>query len=177
MLSPHRKPFATTDGHICVLPYNDKHWRRFFELIDKSELVSDPRFASQAARSENIDALYAIVAEAIQTRSSAAWLETLEAADIPCGPLYQPDDLFDDPHLQAVGMFPEVEHPSEGTLHNIKPPVSFSKTPGGLYRHAESLGASTAEVLAEVGYDAAAIERLAAAGVIQGRAGDQNPGE
>jgi len=152
MLTPHRRPYPTADGHVCVLPYNDRHWAKFFEVVGREDLIGDERFSSQAARSANIDALYGIVAEVMPARTSKEWLTVLEEADIPVMPMNTPEDLFDDPHLNAVGMFPVVDHPTEGKLRHIKVPVSFSKTPGGYYRHPERLGQSTAEVLADVGF-------------------------
>jgi len=165
MLTPHRRPYPTADGHICVLPYNDKHWAKFFDVAGRPELTKDPRFADQPSRSANIDALYEIVGGVMQDRTSAEWLEVLEAADIPVMPMNQPEDLFDCPHLSAVGMFPEVDHPTEGRVRHIKVPVNFSKTPGGYYRHPEQLGASTDTVLTEVGYSADDIVALRKAGV------------
>ena len=129
MLTPHRRPYPTADGYVCVIPYNDKHWRTFFAVAGKTELADDPRFADQAARSNNIDALYAIVAEVMQTRSTAEWLKTLEEADIPVMPMHTPEDLFECEHLTAVDMFQTMEHPTEGTIRQIKVPVAFSKTP------------------------------------------------
>jgi len=164
MLTPHRRPFPTADGHICVLPYNDKHWATFFDVVGKPELTNDPRFADQPSRSKNIDALYEIVVGVMHTKTSAQWLEILEEADIPVMPMNEPEDLFDCPHLSAVGMFPVVDHPTEGKVRHMKVPVSFSKTPGGYYRHAEQLGESTAAVLEEVGYSADDIAALQASG-------------
>ena len=128
-------------------------------------LAADARFAQQAARSKRIDALYAIVAESMRAHTTAEWLTLLEQADIPCGPMHTPDDLFHEPHLQAVGMFPEVDHPTEGRIRHIKVPVKFSKTPGGLRRHAERLGGSSAEVLRELGYSQEQITALEKSGV------------
>ena len=165
LLTPHRKPYATADGYVCVMPYNNRHWQRFFELVGRPELVADERFSQQSARSKNIDALYAIVAESMKAHPTAEWLKRLGEADIPCGPMNAPDDLFDDPHLQAVGMFPQIDHPTEGKLRHIKVPVKFSKTPGGLQRHAEALGASSAALLRELGYTEAQIAEFAQKGV------------
>jgi crotonobetainyl-CoA:carnitine CoA-transferase CaiB-like acyl-CoA transferase len=168
MLTPHRRPYPTADGHLCVLPYNDKHWAAFFELAGRPELSRDARFADQPARSKNIDALYEIVAGIMQTRTSGEWLSALTAADIPVMPMNTPEDLFACPHLDAVGMFPEVEHPSEGRIRHLKVPVHFSKTPGGYYRHAEQLGQSTGEVLGELGYSPDDIAALRTSGAIGG---------
>ncbi len=171
MLTPHRRPFPTADGYICVLPYNDKQWASFFEVAGRSELMDDPRFADQPSRSRNIDALYEIVSEVMLSHGSAEWIEILEEADIPVMPMNQPEDLFDCPHLSAVDMFPTVEHPSEGTLRHIKVPVNFSKTPGGYYRHSEKLGASTESVLADAGYSPEEVAAMLADGVA-GKPGD-----
>jgi crotonobetainyl-CoA:carnitine CoA-transferase CaiB-like acyl-CoA transferase len=165
LLTPHRRPYATADGYLCVIPYNNRHWQRFFALIGRPELATDERFAQQAARSKHIDALYAMVAESMRTRSTAEWLTLLEQADIPCGPMNTPDEVFHDPHLQAVGMFPEIEHPTEGKLRHIKVPVKFTRTPGGLQRHAERLGGSSAAVLSELGYTPEQIADLTKRGV------------
>jgi len=162
-LSPHRRPYPTTDGYVGVMPYNDKHWKKFFEVAGRPELTEDPRFADQPSRSKNIDALYEFVASVIAGRSTAEWLETLEEADIPVLPMNTPEDLFNCPHLTAVGMFPEVDHPTEGRVRHIKVPVHLSKTPGGYYGHAENLGESTEAVLREAGYSEAEIADLQAA--------------
>ena len=110
---------------------------KFFAAVGRPELADDPRFADQPSRSKNIDALYAIVTEVMPTKTSAEWLTLLEEADIPVMPMNTPEDLFDCPHLTAVGMFPVVDHPTEGKIRHIKVPVHFSKTPGGYYRHPE----------------------------------------
>jgi crotonobetainyl-CoA:carnitine CoA-transferase CaiB-like acyl-CoA transferase len=166
LLTPHRRPYPTADGHVCVLPYNNKHWQRFFELTGQPELSEDERFADQPSRSKNIDALYEIVGETMIGRTSAEWLEVLSAADIPVMPMNTPEDLFECPHLEGVGMFPEVDHPTEGRIRHIKVPVHFSKTPGGYYRHAEQPGQSTEAVLSEVGYTPDDISALSEAGAI-----------
>ena len=167
LLTPHRRPYPTADGYVCAMPYNNRHWQKFFNLIGQPEMAGDERFATQAARSRNIDALYAIVGECMLERTTGAWLRALEEADIPCGPMNTPEELFEDPHLRAVGMFPEVEHPTEGPIRHIKVPVSFSKTPGGLHRHAERLGGSSRAVLVEAGLTDEEIDRLEQAGATQ----------
>ena len=97
-------PYATRDGHVCGLIYNDKQWRKFFSLIGREELFeSDPRFSSQEARSRNIGEVYAFVAEQMAARTSAEWLRALKEADIPATPLNSVDDGIDDPHLAESG--------------------------------------------------------------------------
>ena len=165
LLTPHRRPYPTADGHICVLPYNNKHWQRFFELAGRPELAQDARFADQQSRSKHIDALYGIVGEIMLHRTSAEWQDVLTAADIPVMAMNTPEDLFECPHLKAVDMFPEVDHPTEGRIRHIKVPVHFSKTPGGYYHHSELPGESTESVLSELGFDPDEIAALTKAGI------------
>ncbi len=165
LTTPHRRPYESADGYVCVVPYTQRHWRSFFDLAGRPELFDDPRFSTQTERTKNIDTLYGIVAEVVETRTTAEWIEELTKADVPVGPMNTPEDLFDCPHLQAVGMFPEVDHPTEGRIRHIKVPVNFSKTPGGLYRHAEKLGQSTDQVLTEIGFSDTEISALHDAGV------------
>ena len=160
LLVEHRRPYATSDGHISALIYNDKHWTRFFELIGRPDLKSDPRFADHTARSNNIDAAYRLVSEVIATQPSAYWLERLAEADIPVAPLYSVEDLLEDPHIRAVEAVKKLEHPTEGTIHSPAPVGSYSRTPLDITRHAPTLGEHTAEVLAEAGYAESDIKAL-----------------
>jgi formyl-CoA transferase len=101
----------------------------------------------------------------MKARPTTESLALQAEADVPCGPMHTPDDMFNDTHLQAVGMFPEVTHPTEGQLRHIKVPLKFSKTPGGLRRHAERLGGSSTAVLRELGYTAEQIAALEQHGI------------
>lgn len=152
LLVSHRRPYATSDGHISVLIYNDKHWGRFFDLIGRPELKNDPHFSSHTARAQNIDAAYRLVSDVIATHTSAYWLEKLGAADIPAAPLYSVEDLIADPHIEAVDMVRHLEHPTEGAIRSPGPVGGYSRTPLAIRRHAPGLGEHTAEVLAEAGY-------------------------
>lgn len=164
LLTKNRRPFPTRDGYVCLMPYTDRHWRRFFAIAGRPELADDPRFARMADRTRNIDTLYGLVVEILAERTTAEWTAAFDEADIPAAPMNEPDDLFEDPHLKAVDFFPVDEHPTEGKIRHIKVPVAFSKTPGGLARHAERTGESSATLLAELGYSEDDIARLVAAG-------------
>lgn len=166
LLTSNRRPYQTKDGYISVVPYTQKHWEKFFEIAGQPNLMLDERFENQTQRTNNIDSLYQIVSDTIKTKSSSEWLELLDEVDIPVGPVNSPEDLFDCPHLKAVGMFPEIEHPTEGKIRNIKIPVSLSKTPGGFYQHSEALGASTIEILSELGLNDKDIKVLKKAGAL-----------
>ena len=166
MLAPHRAPYATQDGYVCVLIYNDKHWRRFFELIGKPRMFDeDPRFSSHEARSRHIAEVYAFVAEQLRTRSSAEWLRLLREADIPATPLNTLDMLVDDPHLAESGFFAMTEHPSEGTLRAMTVPGQWSEGLPRAVRPAPRLGEHSAEILGEAGYSDEQIRDLQARGV------------
>ena len=166
MLTSHRKPYETKDGFICVVPYTQKHWANFLALVGRADLLKDPRFSNQTERTKNIDTLYEIVSDNMKSRSTNNWIIALSDADIPAGPMNSPEDLFECPHLKAVEMFPEIEHPTEGRIKHIKVPAAFSKTPGGLYHHSEKLGASTNTVLNELGFSRTEISELENLGAI-----------
>jgi crotonobetainyl-CoA:carnitine CoA-transferase CaiB-like acyl-CoA transferase len=149
--NPHRKPFPTKDGYIGLLPYTDQQWDQFFEIAGWSETISkDPRFADFRTRAANIGALYEMVDEVTKTRTTAEWLELLKPLQIPVVKMNRFDDLFDDPHLDAVGLFEQRQHPEAGPYVSIRPPLKFSASPANIRRHPPRLGQHTEEVLAEI---------------------------
>jgi crotonobetainyl-CoA:carnitine CoA-transferase CaiB-like acyl-CoA transferase len=164
MLARGRRPYETKDGYICVLVYNDKQWRAFFDLIGRPELLADPRFATQEARSRNYDAAYDLVAAEMEKRTTADWIATLETADIPVQRMNGLADIVADPHLAATGFFKTVQHPSEGRLKSMAVPSEWSASAPQYRRHAPRLGEHTREVLRETGYDDDAIDALIASG-------------
>ena len=160
LLSPYRKPYPTQDGHICVLPYTDKHWQDFFEIAGRSEWFEDDRFQNITQRTENTDALYQLVDQILPERTSAEWLAAFEKADIPCSPVNHLADLLEDPQLEALNFFTLEEHPSEGMIRQIGIPHVFSKTPGSLRLPAPRLGEHSVEILKEAGMDDEEIQQL-----------------
>lgn len=163
LLAHDRRPYATKDGYVCVLVYTDRNWRAFLAEIGKPDLFeTDARFATLGKRTENIGALYAMVAEAIRTRTTADWLETLERLDIPAMPMHDAASLLEDPHLASVGFFRREEHPSEGSIRVMDIPGAWSKTPPSIRRHAPKLGEQSREVLREAGFSDAEIDDLLA---------------
>jgi crotonobetainyl-CoA:carnitine CoA-transferase CaiB-like acyl-CoA transferase len=152
--SVYRRPYATKDGFICVAAYTGVHWQSLLEFIGRGELLEDERYRTAAGRSNNVDDLYAIVADEMRSRTSAEWLEVLLELDVPAGPLQSLDEMFDDPHLRDVDFFQTYEHPSEGAVVGMRSPIRFSGTPlaePGELRPAPNLGEHTAELLTEVG--------------------------
>ena len=167
LLAPHRRPYATADGYICLLIYNDKHWRNFFALIGRPELSQDPRFCTHGARAAHISEVYAFVAEVIATRPSQDWLTELARADIPASQLYTIDGLLQDEHLTATGFIQEMDHPSEGRIRTTGTLGRYEGTPTSIRRPAPRLGQHSREVLAEAGYCQEQIDAMLARGITQ----------
>lgn len=156
-VSPFRRPYRTADGYVAILPYVDAHWRAFFEVAGRPELLEDPRFADYRSRSEHIDALYAELDAIAPTRTTAEWLEALQAASVPCMPVHDLDAVLEDPHLAGTGFFETRTHPAGGTYRAMRPPVRFAAADCDVRRDPPRLGEHTAEVLAEVGYSATSL--------------------
>ena len=165
ILNPGRRPYATKDGYLTVLPYSDKNWRDFFVLGGRPELVEDSRFSTVAARVDNSEEAYEIVAEIVATRTTAAWQRDLDAADIPVMPVNSLQDLLEDEQLAATGFWRIEDHPTEGKLRMIDPPVRYSESPSTIRRMAPRLGEHSSEILTEAGYSEAEIAELLRAGV------------
>jgi crotonobetainyl-CoA:carnitine CoA-transferase CaiB-like acyl-CoA transferase len=164
LLSPDRRPYRTADGYLCVLIYNDKHWRNFFDAIGQPEMFADPRFSSQRARARNIRQVYAWVGSIMPSRTTAEWQRLLDDADIPHQIINSIEDLLNDPHLRATGFIAEEEHPSQGCVRTLGNPTTWSGTPLGGLRPAPRLGEHSAEILEEAGYSTNEIEALASSG-------------
>jgi crotonobetainyl-CoA:carnitine CoA-transferase CaiB-like acyl-CoA transferase len=165
MLAKGRRPYETKDGYICVLVYNDKQWRAFFDLIGRPELLQDPRYATQEARSRDFDQAYELVAGEMKKRTTSEWIAALESADIPVQRMNSLADIVTDPHLAAIGYFRHIEHPTEGRIKSMAVPSEWSDSAPEYRRHAPRLGEHTREVLREAGYAEDAIEGMIASGV------------
>lgn len=151
LLSRTRGPYATRDGHLSLVVYTDSHWRAFSRLVGVPDLLAtDARFRSQESRTQNAEEVGRFLAGHLATRINQEWLVLLTEADIPASPVNDIDDLFDNPHLQAVDFFTEMEHPTEGTLKVPRFPVTFSKSPASVRRLAPGLGEHTQQVLDEI---------------------------
>jgi crotonobetainyl-CoA:carnitine CoA-transferase CaiB-like acyl-CoA transferase len=152
MLTPHRRPYATKDGYISVIAVSDVHWSRLFKAIGRGALIDDPRFASIAARSDNVDALYAVLTEGMRARTTAEWLTILGALDIPCGPANKLPDLLHDEYLRETQFFRPMQHPTDGDVTITAFPALFSASPPSVRQLWPALGEHTEEVLREIGY-------------------------
>ncbi len=162
LIAPHRRPYATRDGYLCVLIYNDKQWERFFEMIGRRDLLTDARFCNHSSRAAHIKEVYEFVAEVMKTRTTFDWMRVLDAGDIPATPMHTLDSLIDDPHLHAIGFFPEYDHPTEGRIRMTAPVGKWSETPPSIRSLAGRLGEHSCEVLGELGYSATEIDMMLA---------------
>ena len=160
LLNKQRRPFRTKDGFTCILPYSDKNWQDFYSFTGRHEFREDARFRSLADRTQLIDILYSVIAEEAPKKTTGEVIEFCDRVSIPCMPVLSLEDLPQDPHIKAVGLFSKAEHPTEGTYRVLRRPVSFSEAPFQITRHAPGLGEHTVEVLEEAGMSGAQIEKI-----------------
>ncbi|MSO75886.1 MAG: CoA transferase [Alphaproteobacteria bacterium] len=165
LLTPDRRPYPTADGYVCVLPYSDRHWQRFFEIVGRPDLAADPRFRTVANRTNHIAELYRNVGEEMAKRTTAEWLGAFDRADVAAMPMNRLEDLFTDPHLQATGFFETMDHPSEGAIRYPRAGPVFSKTKPDQASPAPLLGEHSVPLLRELGFGAADIRGLVQSGV------------
>jgi len=173
LLSPDRRPYKTRDGYLCALVYTDRQWNAFFRAIgQENEEDRDSRLKDISARTRNYDYVYKWFSDIMETRTTAEWMQKLEEADIPYAPML--DGLIDDPHLAAVGLLQEIDHPTEGPLRVAGPSSTWSKTPPSIRQYPPRLGEHGDEILREAGFSLDDIEKLAAeGGLIRSDAADQ----
>ena len=165
VIASSRRPYATSDGHIGVMIYNDKHWRAFFAALGDPEWSTDEMFASIGNRTRNIAAVLDRVAEVLLERTSADWLELFRNANIPAMAIASTQDLLHDRHLVETGFW--VERATEaGALRYPGIPTAFSATPGEIGEPAPTLGGDSRAILAEAGLEEAAIDALVACGAV-----------
>ena len=164
-LSP-AEAFQAGDGFVNVVLMNPDQWGRFCGALGDAAMETDPRFATNTARLENHPAFKARVEAILGTGSAKEWVARLEAAGIAAGPIYEFDEVFEDPQVRHLGLVAEVEQPGAGKVKMLTFPGRASATPPRIDRPAPLLGQHTAEVLGELGLSREEIDRLAAAGVI-----------
>ena len=163
--------FATADSWIAIGAANQRNWELLAQAIGRVDLLHNAAFATNADRLANLPQLVETLTTTLKTRTTAEWLQALEEAGVPCGPVLELDQVYQHPQTRARSMDIEMEHPVAGHIHAIGFPVKYSGTPGQLYRPAPVLGQHTFMILESLGYNPDQCRQLAADGVALDAAG------
>ncbi len=159
--------FKTRDGHINIATAGTTTWERLCRAIGAEALMQRTEYATAAARRQNRDALNGEIDSHLADRTSAEWVERLNAAEVPCGPIYAIDQIYSDPQVKHLQMVQDVETPDErGVLHLVGQPMTLARTPSRLVAPPPERGEHNEEVLREFGFSAAEIASLRQAKVI-----------
>ncbi len=165
-LAPYQ-PFPTLDGQVIIAIGNDSQFQQFCRLVEREEIASDERFAINPQRVKNRVALVEIMSAITQTQSCNYWVELLSSNNVPCGPIQNIEQAFNDPQVKARGMQVELEHPKIGTVQTVANPIKFSKTQQEYKKAPPMLGEDTDSVLSKVlEKDGAQIEGLRERGIV-----------
>ncbi|MBW2397068.1 MAG: CoA transferase, partial [Deltaproteobacteria bacterium] len=158
--------FETADGYLTAGAVSDSEWKGLCRAIEHEEWLEDPRFETAAGRIMHAGDRLMMTAEVFRARTTAEWLERLEAEDVPSAPVLSRQDLLTHPQLEANELVVESDHPVAGRMRQARPPERFSATPSSLRRPAPSLGEHTTEIFEELGVDAEDLAALRAQGVV-----------
>ncbi len=163
-LSAPYQAFQASDGWFTVGAANQTNWLRLLEALERPELQDDPRFADDPRRMANIDALVAVLSDIFKRHPLAHWLERLERAGVPAGPVLDIAGMQADPQALARGMVTDAPHTRLGPVKTLGHPLHYSATPAEITRGAPLLGEHTREVLAELGFSASEVDKFVAQG-------------
>ena len=167
LMSKNRKPYKTQNGYVAIMPYNTKHWQRFFGLVGREDLAAAEWVTDSVMRSQHIDELYTLVAEIAPSRSSEAWLADLAELDIPCSPINAMADLAEDPQLKASNWLQSHKDDVRGEYQSLKTPfLVHSDSAISEDLPAPQLGEQGAAILAQLGYAPEQIDTLVKARVV-----------
>ena len=158
--------FTTADGHINIAASGQTMYRRLCTALGVPELVDDPRFKTIHDRSKNRKQLNAELDKILVKKTSAEWIEALNKAGVPSGPIYNVKQVFEDPQIQHLGMAQPVRHPERGEIKVQGLPATLSRTPGAIRRPPPTHGQHTDEILRELGYSAEEIKALRKDGAV-----------
>jgi crotonobetainyl-CoA:carnitine CoA-transferase CaiB-like acyl-CoA transferase len=158
--------FPTADGHVNIAASSTAQFERFCEAAGRPDWVKEPRWSSAGKRTRDRVALNAAIAEQTRKHPSAWWVERLEAAGVPCGPILTIDQVFADPQVKHLGMAAPVEHPRLGPTQMVDSPINLEGLATSIRSVAPLKPADTDAVLAELGYDPAEIAAMRAGGAI-----------
>ena len=166
LLTAPYQAFRVKDGWINIGGANQANWERIATALGHSEWCTDPRYATNTARMENLEQLVSDMEAVLIQHDRAHWLAAFDAAGVPAGPVHTIGEALNHPQAKARGMVVEVSHPQAGATETLGCPVHFSATPTRIDRAAPMLGQHTRELLSEYGYDEAEIDSMLASGVV-----------
>ncbi len=152
--------FKVKDGYINIAASGQHMWKRLCDALGAAELYEDPRFSSPGRRSKNRDTLTVALEEKLQSKTSSAWIEALNIAGVPCGPILTIDRVFANEQVQHLGLAHEIDHPQLGSLQILGLPVTLSRTPGAIRTPTPEKGEHSDEILRELGLSADEIRQL-----------------
>ena len=162
--APHDMIFETADGHLTVGAVSDIEWRALCNALEHPEWIEDPRFVTGALRSKNRQARLELVEGVLKTGSTDTWLERFAEHDVPSAPVLNRAATIDHAQIRASNLVVEFDQPGVGPVRQARPAARFATTPAAIGGVAPQLGANTAQILAELGYDEDGIDRLRASG-------------
>jgi len=160
------QPFRTQDGWLNLGAAGQQFWPKVCEVLGLTDLVSDPRFVTNALRVKHRKELAALLQERFDRATTAHWLSRLEAEEIPAGPILTYDQVFADPQVRHREMAVDVDHPVAGRTRVLGVPIKLGNTPAGVRQPAPTLGQHTEEILKDLGYSESEVHRLRAEAVI-----------
>jgi crotonobetainyl-CoA:carnitine CoA-transferase CaiB-like acyl-CoA transferase len=158
--------YRTRDGHMNIAATGQRIWERFARTLGAEQWLTDPRFATGAARSENRDALHQEIEACTATADTATWIARLNEAGVPCGPIYSIDQVFADPQVQHLGIARTLNGGDNAAVSYVGQPVGLSRTPSTIVSHPPALGADTDAILGELGIAKDAIADLRARQIV-----------
>ena len=161
----------TRDGYLNLGAATQPTWEQLCRAIGREDLMEDERFRAPWDRKAREEELAALLEETFSTQDTEHWLELLDGAGVVAGPIYNMEQVYQDPQVLAREMLVDTEDPELGTIHNIGVPVKLSATPGSIRRRAPALGEHSGEILLEHGFTQGEVDELLNAGVILGNQG------
>jgi crotonobetainyl-CoA:carnitine CoA-transferase CaiB-like acyl-CoA transferase len=158
--------YPTRDSYLNIAATSNANFTKFCQLIARADMVTDPRFATGSLRARNKDALNTLIGEALRERSSREWFDIMVSAGIPCGPVYDIGEVFEDPQVQTLRMARAVTHPRLGNIYLVAQPCEITGFDRSIDSATPDLGEHTNEILRAAGYDQTEVDLFRSRGVI-----------